>query len=104
MTKEISDKTFKQEVLEKTLPVIVKFWASWCPPCKVMEPMIESLEKQIRGQAIIVNLNADKNPFTTAHYNVKGLPTLIFFKNGEEKARLIGAQGPQTILNTLETI
>jgi len=79
----VSDADFKQEVLEAKGPVLVDFWADWCPPCKAMDPILEDLSVELDGRVKIVKLDVETNPSTVVTYNVRAMPTLMVFKDGE---------------------
>ncbi|MDQ8038899.1 MAG: thioredoxin TrxA [Rickettsiella sp.] len=87
----LSDASFKEVVLESKLPVLVDFWAEWCGPCKMIAPILEELAKDYDGKLKICKLNVDENPTNPAKYNVRGIPTLIFFKDGNAKSTKVGA-------------
>jgi thioredoxin 1 len=101
---EITDKEFKNKVLESTKPVLVMFWGSWCPVCKRSQPMIEELYEGKNEEIEVFTLNIDRNPHTATHYNVMGTPNFCIFKNGELVERRFGAQSKRQILELLENI
>ena len=88
----LTDKNFEKEVLKSNLPVLVDFWSSWCPPCKMVEPVIDKLEKEYAGKLKVCKINVDKYPSIAAKYNIKGVPTFIIFKDGEIIFRDFGAK------------
>ena len=92
MTVEINDASFKSEVTDSPLPVLVDFWAPWCGPCKMIAPVLEELAQEYDGKAKIVKINIDDNQNTPAQFGVRSIPTLILFKNGNEVEKIIGAQ------------
>ncbi|WP_062216935.1 thioredoxin [Streptomyces sp. NBRC 109706] len=87
-----SDATFAEDVLAAPLPVLVDFTADWCPPCRMIAPVLESLAADLRDELRIVSLNVDHNPWTTARYGVLSMPTLMLFHAGEPLKALVGAR------------
>jgi len=92
MTVEINDASFKSEVTDSPLPVLVDFWAPWCGPCKMIAPVLDEIAQEYDGKAKIVKINIDDNQNTPAQFGVRSIPTLILFKNGNEVEKIIGAQ------------
>jgi thioredoxin 1 len=90
---DLCDNTFEKEVFHSDLPVLVEFWASWCPPCKMMEPLLNKLEKEYEGKVKIGKLNVDRNGLTAAKFNISGVPTFILFKGSEP---VYGVKAAQT--------
>jgi len=88
---QLTDDTFEQEVLKSDKPVLVDFWASWCAPCKAIAPVIDSLAESFAGKVKIAKVNVDENPATPGQYGVRGIPTLILFKDGQVVDQLVGA-------------
>jgi thioredoxin 1 len=96
-TPSVSDDTFEQDVLKASGPVIVDFWAEWCGPCKTIAPVLEELAQEYGDQIKIVKMNVDENPQTPMTYGIRGIPTLIMFKDGEVADQQVGAH-PKTVL------
>ena len=90
-TTHVTDDSFDKEVRQSELPVIVDFWAEWCGPCKAIGPALEEIAGEKLDSLSIVKLNIDENPLTPQKYNVRGIPTLLIFKNGEVVAEKMGA-------------
>ncbi|MFC1659697.1 thioredoxin [Pseudomonadota bacterium] len=91
MTNEITDKTFEAEVLKAKGPVLVDFFAEWCGPCRLLLPIITELAEEMKDKIKIVKCNVDENPNTPAQYGVRGIPSLMIFKDGEVIANKTGA-------------
>jgi thioredoxin 1 len=91
MADRVNDTNFDAEVLGATEPVLVDFWAEWCPPCKAMDPVLDDLSRELAGKVKIVKLDVDANPGITARFNVRSMPTLIVFKDGEPVDYKVGA-------------
>jgi thioredoxin 1 len=98
----VTDKDFDHEVLESDRPVLVDFWAEWCVPCHMVSPVVEEIARDHAELLKAVKMNVDDNPDTARTYGVMSIPTLIVFKNGEEKARVVGARGKEAILREIE--
>jgi thioredoxin 1 len=87
---EVDDKNFEHEVLQSATPVLVDFWAEWCGPCIALGPTVEALAKDYQGKAKVVKLNVDHSTNTAQRYGIRGIPTLVLFKGGNEADRIIG--------------
>lgn len=91
MAKEVTDQGFEGDVLSASLPVLVDFWAEWCGPCRQLSPIVEELAKEFDGRVSVVKLNIDQNPETPTKYGIRGIPTLILFKDGKPAATKVGS-------------
>ncbi|MDP3745272.1 MAG: thioredoxin TrxA [Methylotenera sp.] len=87
----LSDASFEQEVLQSQLPVLVDYWAEWCGPCKMIAPILDEISKEYAGRLKIGKLNIDDNQQTPPKYGIRGIPTLMLFKNGNVEATKVGA-------------
>ena len=99
---QVSDQDFQTQVLAEDLPVLVDFWAEWCTPCHMVAPVVEEIASEQAGRLKVAKLNIDDNPVTPRQFGVMSIPTLIVFKNGEEKARVVGARGKDAILREIK--
>ncbi|WP_035179512.1 thioredoxin [Acidocella facilis] len=97
MTKAVTDATFSTDVLKASTPVLVDFWAEWCGPCRSIAPSLEALAEEYGGKLEVVKVNIDENPMTPTQYGVRGIPTLLIFKDGQVAAQQVGA-APKSVL------
>ncbi|XOD69220.1 MAG: thioredoxin [Flavobacteriales bacterium AspAUS03] len=104
MVQEVTDVNFKEVVLQSIKPVLVDFWASWCGPCVALSPRIDDLAEQYEGKVLVVKLNVDDSPETSGKYGIRSIPTLLFFKGGEEKSRQIGIASKENLSIKLEAL
>ncbi|MGD2207399.1 MAG: thioredoxin [Anaerolineae bacterium] len=100
----LTDLNFEQEVVESDVPVLVDFWASWCPPCKMVEPVIEELVTEYDGRLKVGKLHVDQNPRTRDRYQVLGVPTFAVFRGGQILCRRTGAQSKGQLLQMLDEV
>lgn len=101
-TSNITDADFEAKVLKSATPVLVDFWAPWCGPCKLAEPVLEELSKTYSGKVAIMKLNVDENQDSAAKYSVMSIPTTILFKGGAEAGRQVGFAGEQAFEDLLK--
>lgn len=94
-TTTVTDKDFEEKVVNSPTPVLVDFWATWCTPCKMAEPVLEELSETYQGKVGVSKLNVDENQATTMKFGVMSIPTTILFKGGKELGRQVGFSGKQ---------
>jgi thioredoxin 1 len=104
MAKEFTDANFKSEVLENDKLTVIDLWAEWCGPCRMMTPVIEELSQDYAGIAVIGKLNVDENPEVPTIHNVRGIPTFLFFKNGQLVDKVVGAQTKKVLQDKIEAL
>ena len=100
--KDVSDSSFEKEVLGADKPVLVDFWAEWCAPCRMLAPTVAAFAEHYGDSASVVKLNVDDNPSTAQRYGIKGIPTLILFRDGKEVERVVGATSKESITKMVE--
>lgn len=100
--KVFTDANFEQEVLKADKAVLVDFWAEWCAPCRMMTPTVEAIAEQYSGRASVGKLNVDDSPSVASRYNIRGIPTLLLFKDGQVQEQVVGATSKDVILKMLE--
>ena len=101
---EVNGNNFQQEVLESSIPVLVDLWAPWCMPCRMISPIVEELGNDNQGKLKVCKLNTDENQNIAARYGIQGIPTLLFFKNGQEIDRIVGVTPKPIIQKKLDAI
>ena len=99
---EFSDQNFEQEVLGSDKPVLVDFWAEWCAPCRMIAPAVEAIAGEYAGRAKVGKLNVDENQSVTSRYNIRSIPTLLVFKNGEIKEQIVGTTSKNNLAKLLD--
>ena len=99
---EVGDHNFETEVLNAEVPVLVDFWAAWCAPCRMLAPVVEAIADKYQGKAKVVKLNVDENTLTSGKYNIKGIPTLLLFKNGIIREQIVGNTTKDTVSRMIE--
>ena len=102
MALQITDSNFVTEVLESPVPVLVDFWAPWCGPCKMISPIVDQVAKEVAGVAKVGKVNVDEASALATRYNIRSIPTLLFFKNGEVVDTIMGATSKDNILARLK--
>jgi thioredoxin len=99
---DVTDQDFEERVLKSDEPVLVDFWAEWCVPCHMVSPVVEEIGQE-KGESLrVAKLNIDENPEVTRRYGVMSIPTLMLFKDGEERARVVGARGKEALLREID--
>ena len=104
MTTQSSDSTFEADVLKASGPVLVDFWAEWCGPCKMIAPALEEIATNLQGKLKIAKINIDHNPATPKKYGIRGIPTLMLFKDGQVAATKIGAMPKQQLVDWVSSV
>lgn len=99
-----TDANFETEVLKSSVPVLVDFWATWCPPCRMLSPVVDEIATEKAGVAKVAKVNVDENQELARRFKVQSIPLLLFFKDGELKDQLLGAAPKKTLLSKLEAL
>ncbi|HUD94895.1 thioredoxin TrxA [Sphingobium rhizovicinum] len=103
-TKAVTDVSFKEDVIDSDKPVLVDFWAEWCGPCKMIGPALEEISEELADKVTIAKINIDENPDAPGQYGVRGIPTMILFKNGEVSATKVGAAPKSALKGWIESV
>ncbi len=99
----VSDASFENDVINASLPVLIDFWAEWCGPCKMIAPILDELAGQYAGKLKIVKMNVDENSGTPAKYGIRGIPTLMLFKEGNLEATKVGALSKSQLIAFIDS-
>ncbi|MEX2644314.1 MAG: thioredoxin TrxA [Acetobacterales bacterium] len=100
---QVSDSSFEENVLKAKSPVVVDFWAEWCGPCKQIAPALEEMARELEGRVTVAKVNIDENPETPSKYGVRGIPTLMLFKDGQLAATKVGAMPKGQLMDWVES-
>ena len=100
--KNVSDASFSEDVLQSGQPVLVDYWAAWCGPCKAIAPILDEIAEQYAGRVTIAKLNVDENPETAAKFGIRGIPTLMLFKDGQPTETKVGALSKSQLQELLD--
>lgn len=98
-TKPVTDAEFEKEVMQSSTPVLVDFWAEWCPPCKALAPTLEEIAQEMNGKVKILKLDVDENQNSAAKFGIRSIPTMILFKNGQAVDQIMGKVPKQTLVD-----
>ncbi|MDC0418231.1 thioredoxin [Pelagibacteraceae bacterium] len=101
-TKKITDESFETDVVKASIPTVVDFWAEWCGPCKQISPVLEEISDEMKDKVVIAKHNIDEEPNTPTKYGVRGIPTMLLFKDGQLKATKVGATTKSNIVSWIE--
>ena len=100
----VTDASFETDVIQSDRPVLVDFWAAWCAPCRMLSPTIDQIASDYDGRAKVVKLNVDDNAEVSARFNIKGIPTLLLFKDGQIKDQIVGATSRDNIAKMIDAL
>ena len=101
-TKKITDESFETDIIKASIPTVVDFWAEWCGPCKQIGPVLEEISDEMKDQVLIAKHNIDEEPNTPTKYGVRGIPTMLLFKDGQLKATKVGATTKSNIVTWIK--
>lgn len=100
----LTDKNFNEEVVKSKIPVLVDFWAVWCSPCQMQNPILEELVKEYKGKVKIGKVNVDENPESSSRYQVMSIPSLLLFKDGEVIKQMMGVQSKERLVSEIKKV
>lgn len=103
-TVTVTDENFEAEVMQSSVPVLVDFWATWCPPCRMLSPVVDEIATEKAGLAKVAKVNVEENQELVRRFKVQGIPLLLFFKDGELKDQLTGAHPKKALVGKLEAL
>ena len=101
-TKKITDESFETDVVKASIPTVVDFWAEWCAPCKQIAPVLEEISEEMKDQVVIAKHNIDEEPNSPTKYGIRGIPTMLLFKDGQLKATKVGATTKSNIVSWIK--
>ena len=101
---EVTDDTFDEKVLKSSIPVVVDFWAEWCPPCKMIAPFLEEIAAEYEGKALICKVNVDDNHNLAQKYGIRSIPTLLYVKQGKIQDQVVGALPKEQLAEHLNNL
>jgi len=101
---EVTDASFEQEILQSPVPALVDFWASWCAPCRMIGPVVEELAGEYSGRLKVAKMNVDDNASTPTQYGIRGIPALLFFKNGQVVEQVVGAVPKAQVVSLIDKV
>jgi thioredoxin 1 len=101
MMTQITGSNFNEKVIQSNVPILVDFWAPWCGPCQVLGPIVEEISKSVENKAKVYKVNVDENPDLAEYYGIRGIPTVLVFKNGDVADTFVGVQNKKNYINAL---
>jgi len=104
MAFEISDSNFKEVISKSDIPVMIDFWAEWCGPCRMIGPIIEELSNEYKGKILVTKCNVDDCPQAAAEFGIRNIPTVLFFKNGEQVDKQVGSAGKSAFQTKIDAL